>query len=97
MGFPKTTFGVLAERIKAIVISDLGDILVTEQGLADLRGLDPRERAEEIIRQCAHPDYRGMLSDYLERAKRQPGHIPVLMEEAGSFHAKLRQTGGMKG
>lgn len=73
------------------------DILVTEQGLADLRGLDPRERAEKIIGQCAHPDYRGMLSDYLERAKKQPGHIPVLMEEAGSFHAKLRQTGSMKG
>ena len=37
------------------------DILVTEQGLADLRGLTPGERAETIIRQCAHPEYRGML------------------------------------
>ncbi len=27
------------------------DVLVTEQGLADLRGLDPGERAERIIRQ----------------------------------------------
>lgn len=72
------------------------DILVTEQGLADLRGLDPRERAEAIIRQCAHPDYREMLSDYLERAKKEPGHIPVLMEEAGSFHARFKRTGSMK-
>jgi succinyl-CoA:acetate CoA-transferase len=72
------------------------DVLVTDQGLADLRGLDPRERAEEIIRQCAHPDYRGMLSDYLERAKKEPGHIPVLMEEAGSFHARFKRTGSMK-
>jgi succinyl-CoA:acetate CoA-transferase len=72
------------------------DILVTEQGLADLRGLDPRERAETIIRQCAHPDYRVMLSDYLEKAKKEPGHIPVLMEEAGSFHARFKQTGSMK-
>ena len=72
------------------------DILVTEQGLADLRGLDPLERGETIIRQCAHPDYKEMLSDYLERAKKEPGHIPVLMEEAGSFHARFKRTGSMK-
>jgi succinyl-CoA:acetate CoA-transferase len=72
------------------------DILVTEQGLADLRGLDPRERAREIIRQCAHPDYREMLSDYLVRAEREPGHIPVLPEESGSFHLRLMRSGSMK-
>jgi succinyl-CoA:acetate CoA-transferase len=72
------------------------DVLVTEQGLADLRGLDPRERAETIIRQCAHPDYRGMLSDYLARAEREPGHIPVLPEESGSFHLRFRRSGSMK-
>jgi succinyl-CoA:acetate CoA-transferase len=72
------------------------DILVTEQGLADLRGLDPRERAREIIRQCAHPDYREMLSDYLARAEKEPGHIPVLSEESGSFHLRLTRSGSMK-
>jgi acyl-CoA hydrolase len=72
------------------------DILVTEQGLADLRGLDPRERAREIIGRCAHPDYKGMLSDYLARAEKEPGHIPVCPEEAGSFHLRLKQTGSMK-
>ena len=72
------------------------DILVTEQGLADLRGLDPRERAREIIRQCAHPDYREMLSDYLARAEKEPGHIPVLPEESGSFHLRLTRSGSMK-
>ena len=72
------------------------DILVTEQGLADLRGLDPRERAREIIRQCAHPDYRELLSDYLARAEKEPGHIPVLPEEAGSFHLRLARSGSMK-
>ncbi len=40
------------------------DILVTEQGLADLRGLAPRERAPVIIENCAHPDYRDQLMDY---------------------------------
>jgi succinyl-CoA:acetate CoA-transferase len=72
------------------------DILVTEQGLADLRGLDPRERAREIIRQCAHPDYREMLSDYLARAEKEPGHIPVLSKESGSFHLRLARSGSMK-
>jgi succinyl-CoA:acetate CoA-transferase len=72
------------------------DILVTEQGLADLRGLDPSERAEMIIRQCAHPDYREMLSDYLARAKKESGHIPVCLEESNSFHLRLKRFGSMK-
>jgi succinyl-CoA:acetate CoA-transferase len=72
------------------------DILVTEQGLADLRGLDPGERAEMIIRQCAHPDYRAMLLDYLTTAKKEPGHIPVSLEDAHSFHLRLKHTGSMK-
>ncbi len=72
------------------------DVLVTEQGLADLRGLDPGERAETIIRQCAHPDYRGMLSDYLARARKEPGHIPFSLEDAHAFHLRLKATGSMK-
>ncbi len=72
------------------------DILVTEQGLADLRGLDPREKAETIIGRCAHPDFREMLSDYLARAEKEPGHIPVLFEESNSFHLRLKRTGSMK-
>jgi succinyl-CoA:acetate CoA-transferase len=72
------------------------DILVTEQGLADLRGLDPREKAETIIRQCAHPDFKEMLSDYLARAKKEPGHIPFLVEESHAFHARLKRSGSMK-
>ena len=39
------------------------DIIVTEQGLADLRGLSPRERAPVIIEKCAHPDYKDMLHE----------------------------------
>jgi len=72
------------------------DILVTEQGLADLRGLDPRERAEEIIRKCAHPDFRTLLSDYLARAGKEPGHIPLSPEESGSFHERFRRSGSMR-
>ena len=43
-------------------------IIVTEQGLADLRGLGPRQRAEKIINNCAHPMYRETLQKYLKNA-----------------------------
>ena len=45
------------------------DVIVTEQGAADLRGLTAYERAEVIIERCAHPDYKPMLKSYLEKAK----------------------------
>ncbi len=72
-------------------------IIVTEQGLADLRGLDPRERALEIIKSCAHPDYRPLLMAYFERAKSEVGgHEPQLLDEAFSFHKRLKETGSMR-
>ena len=46
------------------------DIIVTEVGLADLRGLAPRERAEVIIDHCVAQPYRQMLQAYVARAKR---------------------------
>lgn len=72
------------------------DILVTDQGLADLRGLAPRERAVRVIQNCAHPDYRHQLMDYFERACARGGHKPHLMEEAFSWHVGLEQNGTMK-
>lgn len=45
-------------------------VVVTEQGLADLRGLSPRQRARLVIEKCASPDYKGALLDYLSRAER---------------------------
>lgn len=55
-------------------------IIVTEQGLADLRGLSPKERAQRIIEQCAHPKFRPALRRYLERAEQ--GHIAHHLETA---------------
>jgi succinyl-CoA:acetate CoA-transferase len=72
------------------------DILVTEQGLADLRGLAPRERVKVIIENCAHPDYKEELSDYYNRACLGGGQIPHLLEEAFSFYTLLPKTGSMK-
>ena len=77
-------------------------IIVTEQGLADLRGLAPRERARLVIERCAHPDYRDALNDYLSRAEslgrsgRAGLHTPHLLDEALSWHARFEQQGDMR-
>lgn len=71
------------------------DILVTEQGLADLRGLAPRERARAIIDNCAHPMYRDALNDYYDRAAAIGGHTPHILREALSWHANFEETGHM--
>ena len=72
-------------------------IVVTEQGLADLRGLSPKQRARLIIENCAHPTFRPALSDYFERALAgSPGkHTPHLLEEALSWHGRYLRTGAM--
>lgn len=72
------------------------DIIVTEQGVADLRTLEPLERAESIINNCAHPDYRPLLHGYLSKAIRETGaHEPHLLSEAFSFHIRFKETGTM--
>jgi succinyl-CoA:acetate CoA-transferase len=77
-------------------ISQDGQVVVTEQGLADLRGLCPRDRARQIITHCAHPDYRPLLLDYVDRAERQPGgDTPHILSEALSWHQRLMDTGAM--
>lgn len=72
------------------------DILVTEMGLADLRGLAPRERAQLIISNCVHPDFQAELQDYFDRACKRGGHTPHILEEALSWHVRLEETGTMK-
>jgi succinyl-CoA:acetate CoA-transferase len=72
------------------------DIVVTEQGLADLRGLAPRERAQVIIRNCVHPDYRDALNDYFIAACKRGGHTPHLLEEALSWHIRYANEGTMQ-
>jgi succinyl-CoA:acetate CoA-transferase len=72
------------------------DVLITECGLADLRGLAPRERAEKIIANCVHPSYRDLLADYYQRALSRGGQTPHLIEEALSWHAALRERGTMR-
>ena len=73
-------------------------VLVTEQGLADLRGLSPVARARRIIASCAHPDFRDRLTDYLDRAiaaNPHGRHTPHLLAEALSWHERFHATGQM--
>ena len=76
------------------------NVIVTEQGVADLRNLCPRERALTIINNCAHPDYKPMLLDYYNRALEAcpdgKAHTPHIMNEALSWHDRFNRTGSMK-
>ena len=74
------------------------DVIVTEQGIADLRGLAPKERAELIIENCAHPDYKEQLRDYYNRAVEATGnaHTPHILSEALSWHVALAENKTMK-
>lgn len=74
--------------------------IITEQGVADLRNMCPRERAVAIINNCSHPDFRPMLMDYYERAcKETPAgkaQTPHILMEALSWHDRFNKTGSMK-
>lgn len=71
-------------------------VIVTEQGIADLRGLSPRERAEVIIENCAYPEYQPRLRDYYHRALEKGGHTPHSIGEDLSWHKKFLETGSMR-
>ena len=72
-------------------------VIVTEQGYADLRGLTPKQRAVRIIENCAHPDYKDMLKDYFDRAcAASKLQTPHLLDEALSWHIRAMKTGSMK-
>ncbi|URD62343.1 acetyl-CoA hydrolase/transferase family protein [Sphingomonas sp. KRR8] len=73
-------------------------VVVTEQGLADLRGLSPKQRAETIIANCAHPDFRPALQDYFARARANSygQQTPTLLDEALSWHQRFINTGSMR-
>lgn len=72
-------------------------IIVTEHGLADLRGLSPKQRARALIDKCVDPRYRDQLEDYFQRASRQSygKHTPHLLPEALSWHQRWLDTGSM--
>jgi succinyl-CoA:acetate CoA-transferase len=71
------------------------DVVVTEQGYADLRGLAPRERVPLIIENCVHPMYREQMRAYYTEALERGGQTPHVLEKAFSWHADLAKHGSM--
>ena len=63
------------------------DVVITEQGVADLRGRAPLERAQAIIDSCAHPTVRDRLDAYLDSVTARDGHIVHDLEAAARFNA----------
>ncbi len=68
-------------------------VIVTEQGLADLRGLGPKQRAKVIIDNCAHPLYRDYLNRYVQESR--PGHIRHDLTRCYELHRNLMNLGTM--
>lgn len=69
------------------------NVIVSEYGVADLRGKTPMQRAEEIISKCAAPDYRDLLRKYLASVSK--GHTPQTLAKAYSMHEAFVNEGDM--
>lgn len=70
------------------------NVIITEQGIADLRGKSPMERAKTVIENCAHPDYKQMLWDYLKiSTKGQTSHN---LAAALGMHQTFLKDGDMR-
>lgn len=70
------------------------DVLITDQGIADLRGKDPLQRAETIIENCVNPEYRQLLRDYLKLSK--GGQTPHNLNASLAFHTTFTAEGDMR-
>ena len=71
------------------------NIIITEQGVADLRGKSPKERAQAIIENCVHPDYKNILWDYLKLTDGK-SQTPHALRASLAMHAELAKSGDMK-
>ena len=69
-------------------------VVVTEWGVADLRGKGPDERVRLLIENCAHPDYRNILWDYLKIAKN--GHVSHNVAAALALNTAYDREGDMR-
>ena len=69
-------------------------IIITEHGIADLRGKSPIQRAHEIINNCVDPQYRPLLNEYLEMSK--TAHTPHTLSCALAMHEEFLKSGDMR-
>lgn len=91
---------VVTEQVSTTPFDPLVNLLML-QGLADVRGMSPKERARVIIDKCSHPDYKPILQDYFDRAefqclKQGRGHEPHLLFNSFDMHKNLALNGTMK-
>jgi succinate CoA transferase len=90
--------GALSAIVPMVTHVDHSDhsvrVIVTEQGVADLRGLSPTQRAQRIIENCVHPDYKEIMWDYLKIAGK--GHMPHNLQAAFALHQAFKETGDMR-
>jgi len=71
------------------------DVVITENGYADIRGLDDLQRAEAIISHCAAEAYQQQLFGYFEASKELGGHHPQNPKMAFEWYSRLKETGTM--
>jgi acyl-CoA hydrolase len=69
-------------------------ILITEHGIADLRGKSPIQRANEIIEKCAASEYKEALKKYIASAPL--AHTPMNIETCFEMHKAFKDTGDMR-
>lgn len=69
------------------------NVIITEHGIADLRGKSPIQRAEEIIANCVAPEYKQMLTDYLKLSG--PCHTPTNLHACFGMHNEFMKSGSM--
>lgn len=70
-------------------------VLITDQGIADLRAKDPHERAQAIINHCVHPEYKDQLLQYYHSFK--GGHTPQTLKTAFRMHERYLECQDMRG
>ncbi len=71
-------------------------VVITDQGICNMRTMDPIHRSRAIIANCAHPDYRDQLNAYCDLAEGQ-GYTPETLSQAFAMHQKFLETGDMRG
>ncbi|MBO4690208.1 MAG: succinate CoA transferase [Paludibacteraceae bacterium] len=69
-------------------------IIVTEHGVADLRGKSPIQRAHEIIEHCVDPQYRPLLREYTEMSA--VAQTPHTLSCALAMHEEFLKSGDMR-
>ncbi|MDR2498137.1 MAG: acetyl-CoA hydrolase/transferase family protein [Tannerellaceae bacterium] len=69
-------------------------VIITEYGVADLRGTAPMQRARKIIDNCVHPDFRPLLNEYLDMGIK--GQTPQNLNACFAFHRELSDSGDMR-